>query len=110
MLTKDAKSVLKESIRQSGKLSYRDIQESQSCDFDKAKSLCSLLITEGYATEKMYHPLPGQEVSWGIILTEKGRNRRKFFLANLAMFFLKNFAIPIVVSIITAILTTAAIS
>lgn len=110
MLTKDTKAVLKEASKQSGKLSYKDIQELQSCDFDKAKSLCALLIAEGYAVEKMYHPLPGQEVSWGIILTEKGRNRQKFFLANLAVFFLKNFAIPIVVSIITAVITTAALS
>lgn len=106
MLTKDAKSILKFANAGSGKLSYTDIQNHLSCDFDKAKSICDHLINEGYATERMHHPLPGSEISWGISLTEKGRNRKKFFLANWGLFILKNFAIPIIVSIITAAITT----
>lgn len=106
MLSKDAKTALKTAKAKNGQLSYKDIQALFGCDSNKAKSICDHLINEGYATERTHHPLPGSEISWGISLTEKGRNSRKFFWSAFGMSFLKDIAIPVVVSIVTAIITT----
>lgn len=90
-------------------VSYLALKEQFNWDYDAVKSAGSLLVENGLAEEKYHRPVPGQQVLWGIVLTEKGRNSKKFFWAAVCSFLLKSVAVPIAVSFATSVLTTLAI-
>lgn len=110
MLSKDAKKLLRFAKKEDGqKVEYKRIKSEFGWDFDKVKSVVTQLVSAGLANEKYQSPMPGCRVLWGLVLTEEGRNSKKYFWARVAEFLFKSIAVPIVVAFITAILTTLAI-
>ena len=106
MLSKNARTILKiAKSSEEQKVAYLELKAQLSWDFDKVKSAGDQLISAGLASEKYYSPIPGQRVLWGVVLTEKGRNSRKYFWVSVGEFLFKSIAVPIVVAFITALIT-----
>ena len=108
MLSRTAKKVLKLAQSSKDRISCQDLKSALNIDFEAAKSACDQLIENGYASEKRYQPMPGQSIFEGIVLTEKGRNSKKYFWANVASFLFKSIFVPVFVAFITAVMTTLA--
>ena len=107
MLSKNARKILKIAKKSKEKtVFYPDLKKELEWDYDAIKSACSQLIQADLADEKYHSPIPGQKVPWGIVLTERGRNSKKYFWFDVFSFLFKSIAVPIFVSIITAIITT----
>ena len=107
MLSKNARKVLKIAKKTTKKaISYADLVKKLGLDFGAVRSAGNQLIENELATEKYHAPTPGKEVLWGISLTEKGRNSRKYFWVGIIKFLFNSIVVPIAVSIITTILTT----
>ncbi len=107
MLSKNAKAVLHMGQKSEKKqLAYLDLKKELNWEFEDVRSACKQLIDADMAYERDYSPMPGHRLPWGIVLTERGRNSRKYFWAGIGEFLLQSIAVPIIVAIITAVVTT----
>lgn len=104
MLSRNAKKVLV-ITKGTGKSAYLDLKKQLGWEFDDVRSACLQLIEAGLAVEKDYAPMPGHRAAWGIVLTEEGRNSKKYFWAKAGAFLFKSIAVPIAVAAITAFIT-----
>lgn len=106
MLSKEARTVLKAAKgNPEKKIAYLELKERLNWDYDKVKSAGNQLIDKGLAVEKYYSPMPGRSVLWGIVLSEEGRNSKKYFWFRIADFILKSVAVPMAVSVATTLAT-----
>lgn len=106
MLSKEARFMLQTAKAASEKkIGYLDFTKRMNWDYDRIKSAGNQLIANGLATEKYHSPIPGNPVLWGIVLTEEGRNSRKYFWIRITNFLFKSIAVPIIVAFFTALIT-----
>ncbi len=109
MISRDAKKVLVLAKKSTDKtVFYRALEESFGWDFYKAKSICSQLVEQGYASVRMGHPknpFAGEESPCGIVLTEEGREHWKYTLEKVGKLVLCDIVLPIVVAVITTLIT-----
>ena len=106
MLTKDAKSVLKQANKSSsGKISFEDLQKALNWNHDDVERVCNHLILEGYANSLRKQYTAGMGNAFGITLTEKGKHWIKYRLSVLCSFVAKSVITPIIVSVITTLVT-----
>lgn len=106
MLTKNAKSVLRQANKDaSGKISFEDLQKKLKLDADETERVCNHLILEGYASSLRKQYTTGTGKPCGIALTEKGKHWINYRLSVLGSFIAKSVVTPIVVSILTTLIT-----
>lgn len=106
MLSKKAHFMLKTAkSTPEKKIGYLDFKKKTNWDYDSIKSAGNQLVERGLATEKYYSPIPGNSVLWGIVLSEEGRNSKKYFWFRIADFILKSVAVPMAVSVATTLAT-----
>ena len=107
MLTKNAKTVYKITKKSKGcRSTYEDLEAKLNWDNDTLQSACNLLIDMGIAKTdyKAYVTSSGsQSVPCGIVLTEKGRNLRKYNQKSALEFVIGSILVPMLVAIATTI-------
>lgn len=108
MLTKNTKIILKILKKSNNKTcTYRELEKQTKWDYNEVKSACNQLIESGLATETFHAPVPyAGQIPWEVVLTEEGRNTKKYFWAKISISFVKTVLIPIAVAVITSIITT----
>lgn len=106
MLSKNERNIFKLARKsKENKIKYTDAQESLKLGRDDVQSACNGLILKGLAEEKKYSPTHGSWIPWGIVLSEKGRHRFRCWIESLCIFLAKSILVPMVVSILTTLLT-----
>lgn len=106
MLTKNAKAVLRQAGKSdSGKISFEDLQAALKFSADEIERICNHLILEGYASSLRKQYTAGVGNAYGIVLTEKGKHWVKDRINTLVSFVAKSVLTPIIVSVITTLVT-----
>lgn len=106
MLSRNEKRILKLANKTDGhKVEYDVIEKTLKICSDDVHSACRSLISKDLVIEKFYSPSPTSWIPWGIVLSENGRHRFRHSLEKFSLFILKSILVPMVVSILTTLLT-----
>lgn len=106
LLSKNSKLILRAAKKSVGcKVSYAELAQRLNLSPDDVCSACNQLIDAKLAEIKYRTHYPGGPAAWGIILTERGRHRWKYILEKGFIFALKELLIPILVSLLTTLIT-----
>lgn len=106
MLSRNAKRIFRTAKKSNSyKVAYKELESQLGLDADSVHSACKQLFDMGLAEEKTVHYARGTASPWGIVLSERGRNRWRYTLEKVGLFFLRELLLPIIVSILTTLIT-----